>query len=127
MRVAVIGTGLVGGSIGLALAGLGHELVGYDRDADRLARATGLRALVALVVQVPQRASWPLMDVATAREAEHRALLRLAAGGSRDMTRIAASHPAIWLDILTSNRDAILTALDAYLEALGAARKLVAS
>ena len=48
------------------------------------------------------------MDVATAHEEEHRALLRLAAGGFRDMTRIAASHPAIWLDILTSNRDAVL-------------------
>ena len=39
MRVAVIGTGLVGGSIGLALAELGHDVVGFDRDADRLARA----------------------------------------------------------------------------------------
>ena len=39
MRIAVIGTGLVGGSIGLALTELGHEVIGFDRDADRLARA----------------------------------------------------------------------------------------
>jgi len=83
--------------------------------------------LVALVSHVPQLASSTLMDIANAREAEHRALLRLAAGGFRDMTRIAASQPSIWLDILTSNRDAVLVALDAYLEALGTARAAVAA
>jgi prephenate dehydrogenase len=83
--------------------------------------------LVSFVSHVPQLAASTLMDVATAHEAEHRALLRLAAGGFRDMTRIAASHPAIWLDILTSNRDAVLQALDAYVQALGTARDLVAA
>jgi prephenate dehydrogenase len=83
--------------------------------------------LVALVSHVPQLASSTLMDVAVAHEEEHRALLQLAAGGFRDMTRIAASHPAIWLDILTSNRDAVLSALDAYLDALRDARELVAN
>ena len=257
MRIAVIGTGLIGGSIGLALRALDHVVAGYDRDADRLARAleigaiaepapsiaaaargadlafvalpvgaiagavaelialgvplvtdvgsvkgpivdevtrrcgadaarfvgghpmagseqegvdgarddlfvgaawvltptpaTGEHAyatvssllrdmkaevvtvtpedhdvLVSFVSHVPQLAASTLMDVATAREAEHRALLRLAAGGFRDMTRIAASHPSIWLDILTTNRDAVLDALDAYLDGLRAARELVA-
>ena len=78
--------------------------------------------LVAFVSHVPQLAASTLMDVATAHEEEHRALLRLAAGGFRDMTRIAASHPTIWLDILTSNRDAVLGALDAYLDALARTR-----
>jgi prephenate dehydrogenase len=81
--------------------------------------------LVALVSHVPQLAASTLMDVATAHEEEHRALLRLAAGGFRDMTRIAASHPAIWLDIFTTNRDAVLEALDAYLEGLQSARSLI--
>ncbi len=66
------------------------------------------------------------MDVATDHEEEHRTLLRLAAGGFRDMTRIAAGHPGIWPDILSANRDAVLDALDAYLEALQRARDLVA-
>ena len=43
------------------------------------------------------------------------------------MTRIAASQPAIWLDILTSNRDAVLGALDAYLAGLQHARDIVAA
>jgi prephenate dehydrogenase len=81
--------------------------------------------LVALVSHVPQLAASTLMDVATAREAEHRTLLRLAAGGFRDMTRVAAGHPGIWPDILAANRDAVLDALDGYLAALGAVRALV--
>jgi prephenate dehydrogenase len=83
-------------------------------------------ALVALVSHVPQLAASTLMDVASAGGGEHRILMRLAAGGFRDMTRIAAGHPGIWPDILTANRDAVLQALDAYREALGAVRAAVA-
>jgi prephenate dehydrogenase len=81
--------------------------------------------LVALVSHVPQLAASTLMDVATSRESEHRTLLRLAAGGFRDMTRVAAGHPGIWPDILAANREAVLDALDGYLAALGAVRALV--
>lgn len=84
-------------------------------------------ALVALVSHVPQLAASTLMDVASAGGGEHRILMRLAAGGFRDMTRIAAGHPGIWPDILTSNRDAVLEALDAYRDSLGQVRDLVAT
>ena len=84
-------------------------------------------ALVALVSHVPQLAASTLMDVASAGGGEHRILMRLAAGGFRDMTRIAAGHPGIWPDILTANRDAVLEALDAYREALGEVRTAVAA
>ncbi len=50
-------------------------------------------------------------------------MLRLAAGGFRDMTRIASSHPAIWPDICLANRDAIVGALDAYLDELTRVRE----
>jgi prephenate dehydrogenase len=83
--------------------------------------------LVALVSHVPQLAASTLMDVASAGGGEHRILMRLAAGGFRDMTRIAAGHPGIWPDILTANRDAVLEALDAYREALGEVRTAVAA
>src|SRR5689334_4994164 len=45
MRVAGIGTGHVGRSTGRALAGLDHEVTGFDRAADRLARAKALGAI----------------------------------------------------------------------------------
>jgi prephenate dehydrogenase len=44
-RVAVIGTGLIGGSMGLALGARGFEVVGWDRDELRLARAKQLGAI----------------------------------------------------------------------------------
>ena len=82
-------------------------------------------ALVALVSHVPQLAATTLMDVAATHGEEHATLLRLAAGGFRDMTRIAAGHPGIWPDICVANRDAIVAALDDYLSALGRVRDLV--
>jgi len=36
MRVAIIGTGLVGGSVGAALTALGHDVVGWDPAEDHL-------------------------------------------------------------------------------------------
>ncbi|HEY8217061.1 MAG TPA: prephenate dehydrogenase/arogenate dehydrogenase family protein [Acidimicrobiia bacterium] len=82
-------------------------------------------ALVAVVSHVPQLAATTLMDVAAARGADHALLLRLAAGGFRDMTRIAAGHPGIWPDICVANRDAIVAALDQYVAALGDVRSMV--
>jgi len=83
-------------------------------------------ALVAVVSHVPQLAASTLMNVASAGSDEHAVMLRLAAGGFRDMTRIAAGHPGIWPDICVANRDAILAALDAYRASLDDVRRLVA-
>lgn len=82
-------------------------------------------ALVAVVSHVPQLAATTLMDVAADAGQGSSLLLRLAAGGFRDMTRIAASHPAIWPDICAANRDAIVVALDRYVTALGEVRRMV--
>lgn len=83
--------------------------------------------LVAIVSHVPQLAATTLMDVAAAGGDEHATLLRLAAGGFRDMTRIAAGHPGIWPDICIANREAIVAGLDDYVGALQEVRKLVAA
>ena len=40
--------------------------------------------------------------------------MALAGGGFRDVTRIAASSPDVWLPILESNRSAVLSALKAF-------------
>jgi prephenate dehydrogenase len=84
-------------------------------------------ALVAVVSHVPQLAASTLMDVAAEQGEQHATLLRLAAGGFRDMTRIAASDPGIWPDICLANRDAIVAALDEYVGALTRVRSLVDS
>ncbi len=55
--------------------------------------------LVAMVSHVPHLTAATLMNLAADTALEHATLLRLAAGGFRDMTRIAAGDPAIWPDI----------------------------
>ncbi len=94
--------------------------------ADTIALAPDIHdALVAVVSHVPQLAASTLMNVADRGSDRHAVMLRLAAGGFRDMTRIASGNPGIWPDICVANRDAILTALDEYLTALMQVRAYV--
>lgn len=83
--------------------------------------------LVAMVSHLPQVASTALMGLAAAEEAGEPEILLLAAGGFRDLTRLAASNPHLWSDILLANRDAIVRALDLYAARLTALRDLVAA
>jgi prephenate dehydrogenase len=71
--------------------------------------------LVAVVSHVPHLTAATLM-----------ALLQLAAGGFRDMTRIAAGQPTIWPGICDDNADAIVATLDLLIASLGAMRRRVA-
>lgn len=83
-------------------------------------------ALVAVVSHVPHLTAVALMGIAGERAEEHTALLRLAAGGFRDMTRIAAGSPGIWPDICEENRTAIVDVIERLLVTLGELRDTVA-
>lgn len=83
--------------------------------------------LVAVVSHLPQVASTALMGLAATEEAGEPEILLLAAGGFRDLTRLAASNPHLWSDILLANRDAIARAVDRYVERLTDLRDLVLS
>lgn len=82
--------------------------------------------LVALVSHVPHLTAATLMNLAADTATEHATLLRMAAGGFRDMTRIAAGHPGIWPDVCADNREGILSVLDRLVEALCGVRTVVA-
>ena len=82
--------------------------------------------VVAVVSHVPHLAAATLMRLAVAHAEEHAPLLRLAAGGFRDMTRIASGRPDMWLDICSQNRTAIVAALDDLIGGLSAMRDIVA-
>jgi len=71
----------------------------------------------AAVSHLPHLVAYALMDavLGMARGEER---LKFAAGGLRDFTRVAASHPTMWRDIFLMNRDPILRVLAAYREAL---------
>lgn len=98
---------------------LGAEIVVLD--AQRHDR------LVAVVSHLPHLTAATLMGLAHVTAEEHVAVLRLAAGGFRDMTRVASGQPQIWLDICRENRDAILDALDGMISGLSEMRDIVES
>src|SRR5438445_10819679 len=83
-------------------------------------------ALVAVVSHVPHLTAATLMGLAAQGAEEHAALLRLAAGGFRDMTRVAAGQPGSWPANCAENRVAIVEALDRLIAAVGDMRDVVA-
>jgi prephenate dehydrogenase len=82
--------------------------------------------LVAVVSHVPHLVAATLMNAATVGAEQNGALLRLAAGGFRDMTRVAAGHPGIWPDICSENAGPIVEALEALVGELTVMRDRVA-
>lgn len=83
--------------------------------------------VVAIVSHVPHLTAATLMRVADEQSEEHLALLRLAAGGFRDMTRIASGRPGIWLDICAENREAIVRGLSSLIDGLTEMKEIVAA
>jgi prephenate dehydrogenase len=81
--------------------------------------------LVAVVSHVPHLTAATLMGLASERAEEHAALLRLAAGGFRDMTRVASGRPGIWLDICAENRSAIVEVLGQLIDGLATIREII--
>jgi len=101
------------------VSALGAEVVTLDAaDHDQV---------VAMISHVPHLTAATLMRLASGRASTQAPLLRMAAGGFRDMTRIAAGHPGIWPDICAENRGAIVTVLDDLIAELGAVRDTVAT
>ncbi len=78
------------------------------------------RAL-ALVSHLPQMVSSALAAAVEEQAGRHE-LATLAGPGYHDMTRLAASSWTIWRDILLSNPTNIVSAIDAFMEKLCAAR-----
>ncbi|MCH8113642.1 MAG: prephenate/arogenate dehydrogenase family protein [Proteobacteria bacterium] len=61
-------------------------------------------------------------DLETVTESE---VIKYAAGGFRDFTRIAASDPVMWRDVFLSNRDAVLEVLARFSEDLAALQRAI--
>ncbi len=80
----------------------------------------------AAVSHLPHLLAFALVDEFADRENSDQ-LFNFAAGGFRDFTRIASSHPEMWRDICIANRQALLGEVDAYMAQLMRARVLLAS
>ena len=81
---------------------------------------------VAIVSHVPHVAAAALVELASSRAEEAGAdLLRLAAGGFKDMTRIAAGSPDLWTGICLDNAEAVVAGIDGLEAVLGDFRRSV--
>ena len=65
------------------------------------------------------------MGVVAKADEENGLLTMLAAGGFRDITRIASSSPSMWRDICLSNKESISEFLDKYIDELKGIKKLI--
>ena len=83
--------------------------------------------IVATISHIPHLAAASLMNLVMQKGRDLEPALRLAAGGFRDMTRVAAGPPALWADITLSNREAIVEGLDDLCATLGSLRQSLAT
>ena len=81
-------------------------------------------AVFAAVSHLPHLLAYALVHELSGREDAAR-LFGYAAGGFRDFTRIASSHPEMWRDICAANRVALLAEIDRYSGKLGDLRALI--
>ena len=79
----------------------------------------------AAVSHLPHLLAFALVHEFAGRE-DSGQLFGFAAGGFRDFTRIASSHPEMWRDICIANRGPLIAELDAYLAELLRVRVLLA-
>lgn len=83
-------------------------------------------AAFAAVSHLPHLIAFALMNGITSQPLG-KDFLSLAGPGFRDFTRIAASDPKVWRDILLSNREELLSQSRAFQNALQAMERMIAS
>lgn len=82
---------------------LGARIISIDREQHDSA--------VAIVSHVPHMVASSLVELAGNHAGKRQELLRLAAGGFKDSTRIAAGSPKLWCGIAMDNREALVAGL----------------
>lgn len=70
--------------------------------------------MVAAVSHLPHIVAAAMVNAVGNIQAEKAQTMLLAAGGFRDTTRIASSHPIMWRDVCLTNKDMILKALQEF-------------
>lgn len=80
---------------------------------------------VAIVSHVPHVAASSLVALAARHAGDNGELLRLAAGGFKDTTRVASGSPELWTGICLDNADAIARGLREFRDVIGRFEKLI--
>ena len=74
--------------------------------------------ITAYISHIPHVIASALVNLVASNEDENHMLKQLAAGGFKDITRIASSNPVIWEHILLSNPDNVSHGLSAFIRSL---------
>ena len=102
-------------SVGELWSAVGGRVVTLEPDAHDRA--------VAAISHLPHVVAWALVDAVARFEPD---AFTVAARGFKDTTRIAASDPDVWREILLANRDAVVASVAAFRTALDDLERLVA-
>ncbi len=78
----------------------------------------------AFISHLPHAISYALANSVLKQE-DPKSILILAAGGFRDMSRLAKSSPNMWRDIFKQNRENLLESIDVFKKELKYAQKLI--
>ncbi len=81
--------------------------------------------IAAAVSHLPQMAALALMNLVAGKNKESSHFLKMAAGGFRDMTRVASSPFSIWESICQVNADMIGQYIDAYIDELRHVKSII--
>lgn len=83
--------------------------------------------IVSAISHVPHIIASSLVNMVRTSDDEENHMLSLAAGGFKDITRIASASPVMWQNICLTNRDSITAFLDRYIEELSTMKDLISS
>ena len=81
--------------------------------------------VTAAISHLPHIVAYELVNLVKRSDNSEGTMKMLAAGGFRDITRIASSSPDMWQQICDENRDALADALHTYIESLQKMEKAV--
>ncbi len=82
--------------------------------------------ILAITSHLPHLIAYTIVGTATDLEDHIKAeVIKFAAGGFRDFTRIAASDPTMWRDVFLNNREAVLEMLGRFSEDISALQRAI--
>ncbi len=82
-------------------------------------------SMTAIISHFPHIVASSLVTRLARQQEKHPFLTNLAAGGFRDITRIASADPIMWRDVTIQNRDELLKQLDGWLQSMNEVRDML--
>jgi len=106
-----------------------EELTGLVRSLGAIPLVLGYEQhdyATAAISHLPHVIAYSLVNLVRESDDENEIMKTIAAGGFKDITRIASSSPVMWENICLSNQEQILKLLDSYIHTLEIMRKDIA-